>query len=470
LTEPGGVTPPSGARQVGFGVLKAEENKMSLTGLMKSASLAALAAVMVAGAAAAYELVIPALDYRTGPFAPNGIPFANGYSDYFTLLNERDGGINGVKIKIVPCETEYNTQKGVECYEKTKGEGPSGALVYQPLSTGITYQIIPKASVDKIPVFSMGYGRTSAANGRVFDWVFNFPATYWSQASALVKYVGEREGGMDKLKGKKIYLIYHNSAYGKEPIPTLQALSKKHGFEYKDIAVDSPGQEQKAVWLQIRNEKPDWVFLWGWGVMNQVAIKEATSIRFPTDHFIGVWWSGSENDVKPAGAAAKGYLSGTFHAAGANFAAHKDILNYVYDKGKAVDPAFKDRVGEVLYNRGLVAAMWTTEAIRKAMEIHKTKEITGVHVRDGLEHLEVSEARLKELGLEGFTIPIQISCANHEGPGKVAVQQWDGKEWKFVSKVYYEPDREVVDALVKEDSEKYAAENKITPRDCKPAS
>jgi branched-chain amino acid transport system substrate-binding protein len=432
--------------------------------------LAAAALASLAGAAAAQEIVIPTMDYRTGPYAPSGIPFANGQTDYYLMLNERDGGIcvkagDCAKIRVVPCETEYNTQKGVECYEKTKGEG-SGAVVYQPLSTGITYQIIPKASVDKIPVFSMGYGRTSAADGRVFEWVFNFPATYWSQASVLVKYIADREGGLDKLKGKKITLIYHNSAYGKEPIRTLQALAQKHGFEYSDIAVDHPGQEQRSVWLQVRQNKPDWVLMWGWGVMNQVAVKEAANIRFPMDHFIGVWWSGSEVDVRPAGAAGKGYLSGTFHAAGADFPAHKDILKHVYDKGKAPDPAFKERVGEVLYNRGVVAAMWTAEAIRTAMIMHKTKQVTGAMVRDGFENLNVDAARLKELGLENFTIPVKLSCANHEGPGHVAVQQWDGQHWKLVSK-YYEPDREVLDKLIKEDSEQYAKENNITARDCK---
>ena len=238
------------------------------------------------------------------------------------MLNERDGGINGTKIKLTPCETAYNTKRGVECYENTKGEGESGALVIQPLSTGITYQIIPKASVDKIPVFSMGYGRTSAANGKIFPWVFNFPATYWSQATVFVQYIAEKEGGMDKLKGKKIALVYHNSAYGKEPIRTLESAAKKFGFEFMPLPVDHPGQEQKATWLQIRKERPDWVLMWGWGVMNQVAIKEAASIRYPMDHFIGVWWSGSENDVLPAGDGAHGYLSGAFHQPGGGFPAH----------------------------------------------------------------------------------------------------------------------------------------------------
>jgi branched-chain amino acid transport system substrate-binding protein len=252
---------------------------MRLKLLTKALAVAAVALPLTSAVADAYEITIPGTVYRTGPYAPNGIPWANGIADYFAMLNERDGGIEGVKINYIECETAYNTKQGVECYENTKGAG-SGALVYQPMSTGITYQLIPKATEDKIPVFSMGYGRTSAANGKVFPYVFNMPATYWDQASVFVKYIGEKEGGMDKLKGKKIALVYHNSAYGKEPIRTLEELSKKHGFELQLLAVDHPGQEQKATWLQIRREKPNWVMMWGWGVMNQVAIKEASSIRF----------------------------------------------------------------------------------------------------------------------------------------------------------------------------------------------
>ena len=118
--------------------------------LIRKTLAAILALPLVCGAAAAYELVMPTFDYRTGPYAPNGIPFANGYGDYLLMLNERDGGINGQPISLVPCETGYNTKLGVECYENVKNEGESGALVIQPLSTGITYQLIPKASVDQI--------------------------------------------------------------------------------------------------------------------------------------------------------------------------------------------------------------------------------------------------------------------------------------------------------------------------------
>ena len=425
----------------------------------------ALASVLAVSAASAYELVMPSLDYRTGPYAPNGIPFANGYHDYLMMLNARDGGIDGVQIKLAQCETAYNTKQGVECYEKVKNTEPSRALVFQPLSTGITYQLIPKASVDEIPVHSMGYGRTSAANGKVFKWIFNFPATYWDQAAVFVKYIGEREGGMDNIKGKKIALVYHNSAYGKEPIRTLEKAAEKFGFELMLMAVDHPGQEQKATWLRIRKERPDWVMMWGWGVMNQVAIKEASSIRFPMDHFLGVWWSGSENDVLPAGDGANGYLSGAFHAPGDGFPVHDDIKKHVYDTDKALGD--RDRIGEVLYNRGLIAAVYATEAIRNAMKIHSTKEVTPAMVRDGLEALDLTEVRLTELGLPGFTIPVKITCENHAGPRKVAIQQWDAsaKKWTMVTD-FYDTMYDIVDPLIEEDSAAYAAENKITPRDC----
>ena len=71
---------------------------MNLRKLTGAAVAAVLALPMFASHATAYELVIPTLDYRTGPYAPNGIPLANAYSDYINLLNERDGGIEGVGL------------------------------------------------------------------------------------------------------------------------------------------------------------------------------------------------------------------------------------------------------------------------------------------------------------------------------------------------------------------------------------
>jgi len=383
-------------------------------------------------------------------------------ADYITLLNQ-NGGVNGVKINLIECETGYKTDVGVECYEKLKNEGSTGAAVFNPLSTGITYQLIPKAAVDKVPVHSMGYGQTAAADGRVFKWTFNFPTTYWSQASAIIKYIGAEEGGMENLKGKKIAHVFHNSPYGKEANPTLEVLAEKYGYELTLLPVDHPGQEQKATWLQIRRLNPDWVFMSGWGVMNQVAIKSAAEINYPMDHFIGNWWSSTEADVIPAGDGAKGYKGATFHGAGTDFPLIQEILKQVYDAGEGAGP--REGVGEVLYNRGVIQAVFTTEAIRTAMGKFGDKPLSGEEVRWGLENLDLTEERLAELGLAGFTKPVKVTCEDHETMGPVLVEQWDGNNWNLVSD-WIEPMRDVVRPMIEEAAAAYAAENNITPRDC----
>jgi branched-chain amino acid transport system substrate-binding protein len=414
----------------------------------------AIAAVMGASPVLA-DLVFPSLSYRTGPYAAGGIPFADGYADYFNMLNERDGGIGGVMTRVLECETGYNTEKGVECYESTKGEG---SLVYQPLSTGITYQLIPKTAADGIPMHTMGYGRTSAANGAVFNNTFNYPANYWNGASGAINYLLAENGG--DLKGKKVALVYHNSAYGKEPIRTLNELAIKHGFEFKEVPVDHPGQEQKSQWLQIRRDKPDYVIMYGWGVMNQVAVQEAANIRFPMENFIGIWWSGSENDVLAAGDAADGYKALTFHGVGNDFPVFDDIKAHVVDKGNAAGAG--DQIGTVLYNRGMYAAMLAAEAVKTAQGIHGEMDITPAMMRDGMEALVMTEAKMAALGLPNFGPEFSVSCANHGGEGLVGMTQWDAsaKEWKLISE-FAPSDMDVIGPLITEDSEAYAAENNI---------
>lgn len=414
-------------------------------------------------AAAQNEQFIPGLVYRTGPYAPNGIPFANGVSDYYNLINERDGGINGVKISYEECDTGYATDRGVECYERLKGKGPTGAAFVNPLSTGITFALTEKAPVDKIPIITMGYGRSESADGSVFTWNFPLLGTYWSAANIIMQHVAKKEGGMAKLKGKKIALIYHDSPYGKEPIPLLTKMSQAHGFEFLPIAVAHPGVEQSAQWRQVRQQRPDYVLLWGWGVMNSTAIKEAAAVNYAREKMFGVWWSGAEPDVIPAGDGAKGYNAVTLQHGSGAFAVHADIEKYVLAKGKS--QAKKEEISHVLYNRGLVNAMIGVEAIRNAQQKFGKKPLTGEQIRWGLENLQFSADRIKQLGFDGMMRPIKLSCKDHEGIAQGRIHQWDGKKWNFVSD-WYTADEKLIRPMVEETAKKYAAEKNITPRDC----
>jgi branched-chain amino acid transport system substrate-binding protein len=309
----------------------------------------------------------------------------------------------------------------------------------------------------------MGYGSAATADGRWFPWVFTFPTTYWSQASAVIRYMGQQEGGLEKLKGKKIIHIYHNSPYGKEANPTLEDLARKYGFELTLLAVDHPGQEQKATWLQVRKINPEWIFVSGWGVMNQVAVKEAAAIGFKMDHIVGNWWSANDSDVVPAGEGAKGYKGATFHAPGTNFKVFQEIVKYVYDKGKGAGK--QEDMGAPLYNRGVVNAMLSVEAIRTAMAKYGNKSLTGEQVRWGFENFNLTDQRLDQLGMKGFMHPIKVSCEDHEGNGPLLIQQWDGKKWNVISS-WIEPMRDVVRPKIEASAVEEGKKFNYTQRDC----
>lgn len=433
---------------------------------MKAWKAVVLGAALCAGAATAYAQgtqYIPILSYRVGPYAAGGSGYFGGAIDYFTLVNQT-GGINGVQISWEECETEYNAARGVECYERLKTKN-GGATTVEPLSTGIAYGLFERVAQDKIPMTTNGYGLGSSADGRVFNWVFPLGTTYWDQAAAMIAYLGQKENGDANLKGKKIAYLYHDSAYGKEAIPVLDALAAQKGFELTKIPITPPGNTQESQWLQVRQLRPDYVILWGFGVMNPAAIKTAAKFGFPRDKIIGVWWAGSEEDVIPAGDAAKGYISAAFSASGTNFPVMQDIQKKVYgaNKGNLED---KSRVGSIYHTRGVTYGIMIVEAIRKAQDKYgKGKVMTPEQVRWGLEHIDLSEARLKELGASGLFPPVKTSCLDHEGSGMVKFQQWDGKGFKPLTP-FMAGDRALVRKMVEEAAAKYAAEKKITPRDC----
>ncbi|CAN5130002.1 ABC transporter substrate-binding protein [soil metagenome] len=421
---------------------------------------AALAGAAVCTSASAQEQFIPILSYRVGPYAAGGSGFYGGAIDYFNLVNA-NGGINGVKITYEECETEYNASRGVECYERLKTKN-GGASLVEPLSTGIAYGILDRVGTDKIPMTTLGYGRSDAANGRVFPYVFPLITSYWNQASAMVQYLGTKSGGIDKLKGKKIVHLYHDSAFGKEPMPVLEEASKQYGFELIKIAVAHPGNEQQSQWLQIRQANPDYVILWGWGVMNAVALKTAQRNGFPREKMLGVWWAGSEEDTVPAGDAAKGYTTMTFNTPG-NYPVLDEIRKKVYDAGKG-NLADKTRIGSVYHMRGVTAAILWLEGVRVAQaKFGKGKVMTGEQIRWGLENLNVDLARQKALGVADMFPPIKTNCEDHEGSGAVKVQEWDGSKWVAITPNWITGDRVAVRKMLIISSGKYATEKKITP-------
>ncbi|MEK6351809.1 MAG: ABC transporter substrate-binding protein [Burkholderia cenocepacia] len=430
------------------------------------AAVLALCPAVVPQARAAGAEYFPLQSYRVGPYAAGGSGFFGGFIDYLQLINARDGGVNGVKLVWKECETEYVVEKGVECYERLKNSGPDGApaAATNPLSVGIAYATLDRSTADRIPLITINHGRTDSTDGSVFPYVFPLQLNPYSEVSAIVNYIGQRSGGLASLKGKKIVVLYHGSPYGRETIPVVDLLAKKYGFIVTQIEVPHPGNEQGSQWLRIHQINPDWVILRGWGVMNPVAIKTAQKVGYPVDHIIGNIWSNSEEDVRPAGDAAKGFISITTHPSGTDYPVLQAINQFVIKPGNGnlKDPA---RFGTVYYNLGVVNGILNVEAVRVAQRKYGNKPLTGEQVRWGFEHLNLDDARLKQLGALGLVQPLRLSCADHEGGGAVRFQQWDGSKWHVISD-WVQADRALLRPIIEKSALAYAKEKGITPRDC----
>ena len=434
----------------------------TLAGLAAAAAIVALAAQAPAQSEEDMQF-FPVNAYWTGPYAAGGSAFGGGLIDYMKMLNARDGGINGVRLFWEKCETQYQNDRIVECYERLKNRG-AGMALFHPMSTGGTYSVFERAAEDRIPVLTIGYGRTDASDGRVFPYLFPLLTNYWSQNTAKIRFIGQRVGGMENLAGLKIANIYHDSAYGKETIPVLDRQAELYGFDVRHFPVVHPGVDQKATWLQVaRRYRPDWVILRGWGVMNPTSIKEAARVGFPRDRMVGVWWSGAEEDTVPAGDAAEGFIAAGFHPSGTDFPVIREIVAHVYDKGEGEMP--RERLGSIYYNRAIVWAIVSTEAIRTAMDMFGNRPVSGPEVQQALETLSLTPERIAELGATGLVPPFEVTCSDHEGGAAVMFQQWNDGKWEPVSD-WIETDRALVRPMIEESAAQYAAEQGVAPRDC----
>ncbi|MDO6966320.1 ABC transporter substrate-binding protein [Rhizobium alvei] len=432
-----------------------------LTNTLRAA--AAGIAILIAGTslpAKADEQYFPLQSYRVGPYAAGGTGFFGGFIDYMNLINTRDGGVNGVKLTWDECETQYEVERGVECYERQKSR--AGAAAWNPLSVGIAYAMIDRISTDKVPLVTVNHGRTDSTDGRVFPYVFPLLLNPYSETSGIINYLASKEGGLEKLKGKKIVVLYHGSPYGKETIPIYELLAEKYGFTLQQIEVPHPGNEQQSQWLTIRRAKPDYVVLRGWGVMNPVALKTAQKVGFPVTKIVGNVWSNSEEDVIPAGDAAIGYTAITTQASGADYPIVKEIIANLYDKGQG-NLEDKKRIGSVYHNLGIVNGILNVEAIRIAQEKFGKRTLTGDEVRWGFEHLKLDQAKVEALGAKDLFHSINVSWDNHEGEGYVTFQQWDGKKWNVVSD-WIAPDWKLLRPIIEKSAEAYAKEKGLKLR------
>ena len=452
--------------------MKRRRLRSSLTSVAAVAAVTAAAtvaspAVLPQAAGAQETQYFPVASSRVGPYSAMGTGYYGAQIDYMNYVN-MNGGVNGVMLTWQECETEYNAVKTVECYQRLFEKDGQQIVVFDTLGTPGAYAVINRMADDEVVLAQYGYGRTDAADGRVWPWVFNAASHYWSQIAVKMKFMADQEGGIENMKGKKIVHLHIDSAYGREPLPAMRKIAGDWGVELVEISIPPPGLEQQSQWLQIRREQPDWVTFWGAGSgMNSTGMTNAARVGFPRERLIYVTFGAAEEDMYPAGDSATGTFAMANALPGDQFPLVQRIKEQVYGAGKG-NLAEESRVGSVYWNRGLGAAVMWIEAMRNAQEMHNKvgQAVTGAEFRDGYEALNMTEERLEEIGIKGMVAPFAISCENHEGAGKFAMMQWDGD--KFVQVTDWEAplDPGYIRQLVEESAAKFASENNITPKQC----
>jgi branched-chain amino acid transport system substrate-binding protein len=433
--------------------------------ILASAALAGLALPEMA--TAQETQYFPIASSRVGPYSAMGTGYYGAQIDYLNYVN-MNGGVNGVMLTWQECETEYNAVKTVECYQRLFEYGGQKMVVFDTLGTPGAYAVINRMAEDEVVLAQYGYGRTDAADGTVWPWVFNAAGHYWDQIAVKLRFMAEQEGGVENMRGKKIVHMHIDSAYGREPLPTMRALAEEWGFELVEIAIAPPGLEQQSQWLQVRRERPDWVTFWGAGSgMNSTGMTNAARIGFPRERLIYVTFGAAEEDMYPAGDSATGTYAMANALPGKQYPLVQAIEEQVYGAGEG-NLADESRIGSVYWNRGLGAAVMWIEALRIAQEMHDKvgQAVTGEEFRAGYEALNMTPERLEELGIGGMVAPFELSCAKHNGARAFAMMQWDGE--KFVQVTDWLPplDPDAIRARIEESAAKFAAENGITPRDC----
>lgn len=443
-----------------------------LSGLAAAGALLTLVAGLASASAQQPEQYFAIPSTRVGPYNAQGTGIYGGMIDYLNYVNIKFGGVNGVKLTYEECETEYNAARSVECYQRLLTKGDQKMLAWDPYGTPLAYAVIGRVAADNVVLAQAGYGRTDAADGRVWPWVFGAHSNYWSQIAMKLNFIQQKEGGIDKMKGKTIVHLHIDTAYGREPLPAMRQIAKDWGFNLIEIPIAPPGLEQQSQWLQIRQAKADWVTFWGAGAgMSGTAITSAARVGFPRNKIIFVTFGGAEEDMIAGGAQAKDTYVVAMVLPGKQFPLIADIEKVLYSggagKGNMQNPA---RVGTIYYNRGVIAAVNFVEAMKNAQKMHNKvgKPITGAEFRDGYEALDyTSDEKRKELGIEGMIPAYKLSCRDHEGAGKFHMMQWDGTKFQIVTNEWLPAnDPAMIRKLIEESAEKYAKENNITLREC----
>lgn len=368
------------------------------------------------------EQAIGVLQYRTGPYAALGAKIAGGLEDYLTLLNLRDGGVNGQPIKLLSCETGYQMDRVDVCARQLQARG---ATVLNVPSNGAMLMLEAWSQQQRMPLLITGGITTETGKRTSNAYQFALGPDAAAEAEAMWRNVTQAQS----LRGKTVVDLYLDSDYSRSALPVLDGLARQAGVRLVHLPINPPGDEQQAVWTQIGQLKPVGMLLRGWDKMTPIALGKAAENGMPMSRIIGSSWSGLEEAVLPVAQQAKGYTSVSLVAEGQRFPVVDEIKRVVYAQGQG-RMLQRQEIGSVAYNRGVMQGVILAEALRGGQARFGVQSLSGQQWAWSLAHLNVSAARLQTLGADGIMLPLQVRCQDRRGNTQLFLQRWDGRRWQ----------------------------------------
>ena len=213
--------------------------------------LAALLLVLPLVGARAEDFKVGTILPLTGPGADIGRFLLQGAKAGVVMANAR-GGIGGMNVVLVQCDTQSNEQQAVLCARRHASE-----KVHLLLGAGTTPQtlaILPTVEAAQIPLFAIAGG---TVNFRPLKkWVFKALATIDDQMPVALEFLQAR--GV-----KRLASIRDNGPFGKDVSETLIATAPKFGMEIIAEEVYSPTDtDMSAQVTRVRAARPDAIFDW----------------------------------------------------------------------------------------------------------------------------------------------------------------------------------------------------------------
>ena len=326
----------------------------------------------------------------TGPFANDMVPIVEGYKTYLSYANDQ-GGIHGRKVKMIVEDSRYAIPLSIAAFKKLVFR--DGILTILGLTgTGHVLALERQIAKEKVPIITVSLSDTMAIPLK--RYVFMPSASYQDEVKVIIDYI------MKNLKAEnpRIAFVTFDIEFGKVCFEAARKQAALYGLKLHKEIISPGAMEASSQVLNLKKYKPDYVIL-HLGVASTVAVlRDARKLKMP-GALIGTYWACSEDILKMAGKAAKGYTG--VHS-----------FNSWYDNTTGMtqlrEITLKYHLGTEKQRRpkGYVLGWTTSMLLVKGLE-NAGRNLNSETLVDGLE-------RIRDFDTQGLCGIVSFSSKNHK--------------------------------------------------------